>query len=255
MRLQIPESDDDGNGSNDLYVAHQEALNTGQLWIKFPCEWIRGSRQQRIDQIQTMTPREIKELVMEKQQEAELRRRLESQTGSDSTDVALYHPKEQMLPRRRLSSMGAQKCGIVLVDAQNAVNPISRELAEEQLYQHASTQFENCSNGALRLVKQDETVRIKLPRNIGTYDDTTISKALFDAVCSYYGYERDCNISRERNLDHILFSLPYGLSIDEPESFWAFASTGDYRRFSVYSGGTYGGSNLGFFVPSTIIHE
>lgn len=255
-------------GIDDFKAAHLEALHAGEWWIQFPCFWTSaGTRKQNIDDIQTLTPEKIKDLVMAYLPDesspttpAVRQRRLGSSSHFSGNGHTLHrrssmlHPKEP-IHDRRLSSIGVQKCGIVIVDANNVVNPLTIALAEEQVYQLSSDQLESCSHGSMQLTKHDETVRVTLPRNIGYYDDDNISEALFEAICLHYGLDDDCRIATERGLDHILFALPYGLKFDEPNSFWAFASTGDYRRFSVYSGGNYNNLNAGFFVPSTIIHE
>lgn len=272
MRLRMPRGD--RRDSSYDTTNHQNELNTGEWWVKFPCQWVSDDRSMpSIDQIQTLTPKEMKQVVSLKTAETDSnenealpqirQRRLGSRkSDNDRNNTTVLqqehhqkHAKESLLPQRRLSNIGVQKCAIVIVDAKDAVNPITPEVADKQLYDLASKQFEACSNGAVRLVPQDETVRITLPRNIGWYDDATITADLLERICLYYGYKAECHIAKERQLDHILFSVPYGLSIDAAGSFWAFASTGDYRRFSVYSGGNYGNWNAGFFVPSTIIHE
>ena len=251
MRLKL-------RGAHELMEEHQQALRAGEWWISFPCEWMEkgGARRQNIEDIYTLSPREIKEWVQKLHDPTLWRRRrrhlVEHEDNNQLDPVP--HPKEPIHPRR-LSSMGSKKCGIVIVDAKDVINPITVEKADSQLYEHSSNQLESCSNGAIKLVKQDETVRVTLPNNIGTYDDDNVSESLFEAICKHYGYRDDCHIAKERGLDHILFSMPYGLRYDEPSSFWAFASTGDYRRFSVYSGGDYANLKSGFFVPSTIIHE
>ena len=229
---------------------HEQDLHAGQWWIRFPCVKHKRSISAKGSGVETVRLEVMKEIIQQATASSSRRRR--RRLGDNHVPL---HEKELMAPRRRLSNVGTQKCGIVIVDAKDTLNPLTAAVADRTLYEETSNQFEACSNAAMRLVRQDETIRIRLPNNIDTYSDESVAPALFAAACQFYGLPETCNISSERNLDHILFSLPYGLSIDEPGYLWAYASTGDYRRFSIYSGGNYMGLNAGFFVPSTLLHE
>lgn len=161
--------------------------------------------------------------------------------------------------RRRLSNIGKQACGLVIVHTPGAQNPVTVSDAEAMVYTHASNQFRDCSAGAMELVKADNTVHITLPKNIGQYTSNSIDSDMFAAICQHYGYPSNCEITKKRDLDHILFSLPYGLSDDKPGTFWAKGSAGDSRRFSSYGGGELIAEGIvfkgGFLIPSTIMHE
>jgi hypothetical protein len=71
----------------------------------------------------------------------------------------------------------------VIVNTPDASNPLSVAEAEHMLYMKTSRQFHDCSNGAMELVKKDDTIEITLPNNIGDYSQSTISSALFQKIC------------------------------------------------------------------------
>lgn len=220
-----------------IYKRNEEAFRAGMWFLKFPCSWIVGKAlpRERTSQVLSLSKEEVQ---------------------------AIYHPTRHLrtAKHRTLSNIGKQNCGIVIVSAPDALNPLSVEDAEYLLYGKANRQFHDCSNGALELVKKDDTVKITLPRKIGTFSSNNVDDMLFQLICEYYNYDSNCEISKERGLDHILFSLPYGIS-DDDDTLWAYASAGDSRRFSVYGGGTSANYvdgeifDSGSFVPSTIMHE
>lgn len=248
--------------SSDLFKAHQNALHMGEWWIEFPCAWKRSPpvepTREMYEQIQSLSTEQVKQAWTTGNRQrgrrtiAEKGNVMDSTTDKQAQSRPSYHPHSF---ERRLSNVGVQSCVIVIVDAADVANPLLADLAEEYLYVQSSSQYAACSNGAMRLAAGDDTRRVTLPNPIGTYNQQNIAGALFRETCKAYGYNNNCHLAALRGVDHVLFSLPYGLQNDEPDSFWAFASTGDYRRFSVYSGGDYQGVNAGFFVPSTLLHE
>ena len=237
--------------NSDLYQTHQAAMSMGDWWIQFPCAWNKRppvvATREMYQQIQSLSATQVKQAWTASQQGRLLH-------GPPADDVDAY-PKYLPHHERRLSNVGIQSCAIIIIDALDVTNALTADVADRALYGQTSAQFAACSAGALRLSPGDDTIRVPLPANIGAYDNTNITTAIFRAACAAYGYAPTCHLAALRGVDHVLFSLPYGLQNDKEGSYWAFASTGDYRRFAVFSGGEYLGGQAGFFIPSTLLHE
>jgi hypothetical protein len=161
---------------------------------------------------------------------------------------ALRGDDRAMQDRRRTTVVGPRGCGIVIVHGKN--QPYEEELVadlEETLYGKSSQQFEACSKEALWFEEKDPVIEVELPLGLASYTRQTVYDAARKAVCLYYGKPATCEPATERDLDHILYVLPFGVQDDSPNSYWAYADVGGYRKHSVYGGG--------FFVSSTILHE
>lgn len=232
------------DSEDTLYLENEEAFHKGEWFLSFPCHYVSRSQlpRHRNESVKSLSKEEIKQVLISS-------RRLRS----GMAETKIKNP-------RRLSNIGTQHCAIVIVEGKDVANPLSIQDADNHLYSVVNQQFQGCSNGAMELVKKDNTIRLKLPNNLATYNDDTISDALNAVVCNhYYGFP-NCDITAKRGLDHILYSIPFGLSNDSSGSFWAFASTGDERRYSVYGGGKWWfddgtSANCGFFIPGVIAHE
>lgn len=221
-----------------FFIENEEAFREGEWFIQYPCDEVTdagGVLSPGKHMLYTLSKAEIKYFYSSRES-----RRLE-EGDKPFTQTHHYHN------HRRLSNVGKQGGGLVIVHAEDAVNPLTREEGDEILYHEAGTQMGLCSNGAVELYPKVETIELTLPGNLAAYNSATVSDFLFQEVCKINGFSADCEITKELGLDHILFALPFGLQGDVPGEFWAIASTGDDRRFSVYSGGA--------FIPATIMHE
>lgn len=206
--------------NEDFYMDNLVALRAGRWFIGFPCEWaVDGNLpREKNDRVHSLSFDEVESLYKLETSGRQLRR-----GGQGQAVVADEESVKRKIPSnpRRLSYVGKFFVGIVIVHAKNQRNKLFVADAETMVYTKANKQFRDCSNGALELVKKDKTIEITLPNNIGFYKSTTIEDYLMEAVCTYgpYNYGKDCVITDERDLDHILFSLPYGVSDDSPGKF------------------------------------
>jgi hypothetical protein len=227
-----------------LFLENAEAFHAEEWFLRFPCEFIKDKKlpAEYNGDVHSLTTQELKSLFSPKRQ-----LRSAEAIGKNKSP-------------RRLSHIGTQKSLIVIVNGKDVVNPFSIADAESFLYDTTNDQFKDCSNNAMEIVKKENTVVINLPNNLATYDDDNIGDAVFPLICAAKGLASGCHITKELGLDHVLFSLPFGLANDSPNSYWAFASAGGDLRYSVYNGGTWrfsngSTSNGGFFIPAVLMHE
>ena len=161
---------------DDVYVSNEQAFQTDKWFMQFPCDWVvDGSLpKDKINQAYSLSTQEAEEHF----------------------DAGHRHL------RRRLSNIGTQYYGIVIVNAANKINPLSAAAAEAMV-QVANQQYQECSGNELELSKRDSTVVITLPKNIEQYSSYSVDDDMFKMICLYYGYSPNCEISKKRDLDHV----------------------------------------------------
>lgn len=220
-----------------LLLENEESLAAGKWFVAFDCAWILrpnndenslngGSSaavvavpprlpRERNSQIRSLSMTEIEALFLENEL-GPSSRRLDSHyeeqqplplkaggTGGGGVIVASRHPRRRRRLHRRLSNVGKQQSLIVIAHAPDQTNPLTIPLAEEIVYNQANAQFQACSNGALELIKKQDSVQVTLPQNISAYEESSIDAILFQLICNYYGYDLDCQITHELDLDHV----------------------------------------------------
>ena len=233
--------------SSEFFKQNEPAFLAGDWFVSFDCDLpVNGaiSATDMMDnQVHTLDTLQVHALY---QAQDETRHRRLVRDSHDKPLQAIHHHG------RRLSNVGQQDCAMVIVDTPLLTNPLTIAEADETLYMTTSGQFSDCSNGEMELTQKDATIRVTLDDS-GAIPVAVLSELLFSLVCDHHGLPLDCDITKERGLDHILFSLPDGLAdvldgVDGTDANWAFASTGDDRRFSVYVGND-------AFIPSVIMRE
>lgn len=171
-----------------VYIRNQAAFTADKWFIRFPCEWVDDDGKlprERNDQIESLTMDQVRT------GDPATRRNLRTSSSNISVER-----------RRRLSNIGKQYVGIVIVHAADKTNPMSASEAESMLNK-ANAQFKDCSGNDMELVKQDNTVSITLPKRIGAYTSGNVDSDMMMMICRKYGYSDGCEISKERDLDHV----------------------------------------------------
>lgn len=169
-----------------IYLNNKEAFRNGEWFLAFPCYWVSNSKlpRHRNNSVHSLTDTEVKDRFNQP-------RRLRN--GSI----------EKRIEGRRLSNIGKQQCAIVIVNGKDIPNYLTVADADNFLYTETSNQFKGCSNGALEFQKKDDTITVTLPNNLATYNHDNISDAINALVCDHYGLGSSCDITKERELDHV----------------------------------------------------
>lgn len=182
---------------DDVYLQNEAAFHADKWFLRFPCEWIVDDAlpREKNDHVETLSWKQVQGLTVSPTNDG---RHLRAAKDKAVEPLAPQPPRS----RRRLSNVGKQYYGIVIVHAAGKTNPLSTADAEDMV-DGANQQFQECSGAAMELVKQDNTVSITLPNSIGQYSSLTVDDEMNKMICRHYGYGDGCEISKERDLDHV----------------------------------------------------
>eukprot|EP00522_Entomoneis_paludosa_P013907 CAMPEP_0172449636 /NCGR_PEP_ID=MMETSP1065-20121228/8294_1 /TAXON_ID=265537 /ORGANISM="Amphiprora paludosa, Strain CCMP125" /LENGTH=745 /DNA_ID=CAMNT_0013201347 /DNA_START=243 /DNA_END=2480 /DNA_ORIENTATION=- len=219
--------------------ANQDKITNETLFVALKPRWIINDAvgEEHRNEIRILTEEEIS---------SAMDRRLDRRTVLGS-EPQRPDQRSKHLQQRRLSVLGGQRVAAVIVHTQDVKNPATSQLVDRVVFEDASDQYKACSNGAMWLLKTRATIHVNIPGNASEYSSISVAAAARRAVCQYLNLPISCNPAEELGLDNILYSVPHGLKNDQPGVMWAYASTGDSRRFSVYTNA--------YFIPSTVMHE
>jgi len=225
--------------SHEVVEQHSHELFEEDWFISFPVRWLTNERP-----TPTIEPPEGQQVTTLDLHSVQ--RHLQQSN--------LRPPSTSSISRRRRQTRETtsnEKVLVVLVSTPDA-SPyqLSKTEAMDIMFSNDDSsvagQFNACSFGSMGIEKfGDGVLEVTVNAPINTLDKYAILYQAESKVCQYYNLNSLCDPAYEKDIDHIAYVVPFGLSSDASPN--GFASAGVGSTYSIFQGKA--------FTTATILHE